>query len=62
MAAIYRTAVRPGETLHYAIVRAMTEVARWGYSGYEIVCERCGHTLDEHETMHDCEIWRRNHV
>ena len=55
----FRTAVRSGEDMFGAIVRAGQEANRRGLSGYVIVCERCGQPVMDHELPTDCETWSR---
>ena len=56
---IFRTAVREGEDMNQAIARASHEANQRGYSGYEIVCEKCGQPVRNHERPEDCETWTR---
>lgn len=51
-----RTIVRSGETLNDAIVRAAFE-ANKRKDGYEIVCEKCGQPIDDHEFPEDCNTF-----
>jgi rubrerythrin len=57
MVKIYRTAVREGEDYSAAITRAASTASERGYTGYEIVCEKCGRRVDDHESPEDCNIW-----
>lgn len=51
---MYRTAIRDGEDLSQAIVRASAKANEQGHNSYEIVCRTCGYRIDEHESKADC--------
>lgn len=58
---MYRTAVRPGEDISQAILRAASEAVRLGLNGYVIVCEKCGQPVRDHEYPSDCATWMKEH-
>lgn len=45
---ILHTTVQPGESLFGAIVRASIDAARSKMDGYQIDCEICGESVEDH--------------